>query len=253
MIRIILTSAYFVLLIGIAIIVLLFHKNKINHTREISKLYIANNEFRNDNLSDLPLLKFEARKNQKNYFLIFIPGDGGWRDVIDYISKNFAKNGINVVGLNTIPYFSKTKSPQQVAKDLKRIIRNFSSVWKKDSVILGGYSFGAEIMPYVYNQLDSVTKRKVIKILMLAPSNMADFKVSPIYFYSTAKSKPVIPEMQKIDPGMFIIYCDHYKETICKSLPHNSPYEVIRINYRHLFVGHFRDVSDALTHRLSKL
>jgi type IV secretory pathway VirJ component len=247
------TFIYFLLLLGIAIAVILFHKDKVNQTVEISKLYHNNSEFKNDNLSNLPLLKFEVKNSKKNYFLILIPGDGGWRDVIDYISKNLAKNGINVVGFNTIPYFSTSKTPQKIARDLERIIRNFSSVWKKDSVVLGGYSFGAEILPFAYNQLDSITKTKVKKILMLAPSDLADFRVSPIYYYSPKISKKVIPEMNKIDPNMFIIYCDHYKETICKSLPPNSPYETIKINYRHLFIGHFRDVSDAITRRLNKL
>ncbi len=244
---------YIVLFLALCIAIVLLHKDKSNQISEINKLYHNNSEFKNDNLSDLPLLKFEAHNHQKNYYLIIFPGDGGWRDVIDYISKNLAKKGINVVGFNTIPYFSAYKSPKQIARDLGRVIRNFSSVWKIDSVIIGGYSFGAEILPFTYNQLDSITKSKVKKILMLAPSNLADFKVSPIYYYNPAKSKKVIPEMAKINPNMFIIYCDHYKETICKSLAANSSYEIIKINYRHLFIGHFKDVSNAVSQRLSKL
>jgi type IV secretory pathway VirJ component len=251
--RLINVVVYFTLLIGVAIAVELFHKNRLNQTDKIAKAFRDNIEFKHDNLSDLPLLKFEAKKDRKNYFVIIIPGDGGWRDVVDFVSKKLALSGINVVGLNTIPYLSDYKSPQQIAKDLERIIRNFSSVWKIDSVILGGYSFGAEILPFAYNQLDSVVKSKVVKIMMIAPSNLADFKVSPIYFYSSSKSKPVIPEMQKIDPGMFIIYCEHYRETICKSLPAHSHYEVIRINSRHLFTGHYKEVSEAITKRLLKI
>jgi type IV secretory pathway VirJ component len=118
---------------------------------------------------------------------------------------------------------------------------------------LGGYSFGAEILPFIYNHLDSISKKKVKKMLMLAPSNMADFKVSPIYYYPPANSKHVLPEMQKINNQLFLIFCDRYKETICKCLPPHSPYTIIKLNYRHLFIRHFKDVSNAVLYQLDRI
>jgi type IV secretory pathway VirJ component len=240
-------------IISIGTLSVLLHKDKYNQTSEIIKKFKNSQVFKNDNLIDLPLLKFEARVNKKNFFVLFFPGDGGWRDVVDYISKHLADNGINVVGFNTIPYFNNLKSPEKIAIDIERIITNFSAIWKIDSVVLGGYSFGAEILPFIYNHLDSITKKKVKKILMLASSNMADFKVSPIYYYPLANSKPVLPEMQKTDSKLFLVFCDRYRESICKCIPPQSPYTIIKLNYGHLFIRHFKDVSNAVLYQLNRI
>jgi type IV secretory pathway VirJ component len=242
-----------VLIISVGTIAVLLHKDKYNQTSEIIKKYKNSQEFKKDCLVDLPLLKFEAKVNRKNFFVIFFPGDGGWRDVVDYMSKHLADNGINVVGFNTIPYFSNIKSPEKIAIDIERIITNFSSIWKIDSVVLGGYSFGAEILPFIYNHLDSISKKKVKKMFMLAPSNMADFKVSPIYYYPSANSKPVLPEMKKIDSKLFLIFCDRYRETICKCISPQSPYTIIKLNYGHLFIRHFKDISNAVLFQLKRI
>jgi type IV secretory pathway VirJ component len=71
-----------VLVISIGTISVLLHKDKYNLTSEIIKKYTNNQAFKKDNLADLPLLKFEAKVNRKNFFVLFFPGDGGWRDVV---------------------------------------------------------------------------------------------------------------------------------------------------------------------------
>jgi type IV secretory pathway VirJ component len=253
MLKILKYILFFVLGMSLIILIFAIHKVDTNHTKFIVQAYRDNNVFKKDNLSDLPLLQYKATNNSKDYFVILFPGDGGWRDVIGYISNDLANHGINVVGFNTIPYFNRTREPKEIAKDIQRVITNFSAIWHKDSVIIGGYSFGAEIMPFVYNQLDSACKKKVIKIIMLGPSNLADFKVSPIYYYDKKKGKSVIKEMETISPDKFIVFCDKYKESICKSLPSSAPYKVIKVPYGHLFIGHFSDVSTIMRTELLHL
>jgi type IV secretory pathway VirJ component len=230
-----------------------YHKDKYNHSAEITKQYKSFSSFQADSLTDLPLLRFEAKVSRKNFFVIFIPGDGGWRDVIKTISKDLAKKGINVVGINSIPYFSKEKTAAQVAKDIQRIIVNFSQVWKTDSVIIGGYSFGAEIMPFVYNELDSQFKQKVKKILLIGPTEFADFKVNPVYYYNSKYSKLVLPELLKIEPFKTLTICDKSKESIYSQLKKFNNYPIISVPYGHQFTGHFKDISKIISKRLVAL
>ena len=230
-----------------------YHKDTYNHSVEIKNQYKFSQSFKRDSLTDLPLLRFEAKPSKRNFFVILIPGDGGWRDVIKTVSKDLASNGINVVGINTIPYFSKYKSPKQVAIDIQRIIINFSEVWGCDSFVIGGYSFGAEIMPFVYNQLDSAFKQKVKKILLIGPSESADFKVNPVYYYNPKYSKPVLPELLKIEPSVTLTICDKYKESIYPELKKYKKYRIIKVPYGHQFFGHFKDISHIISMQMLAL
>ncbi len=247
----------FIIIPGIVIILLIItwliidsHRIKTRQSAEIKREFAMDSAFAKDDLADLPLLYYKSPQSQTDYFIIMISGDGGWRDFIDTLSASLAKKGIPVVGFNTIPYFSDTKSPAQIARDLERVIKNFSHAWKKQKVILGGYSFGAEILPFVYNKMDTAFQKNVEKVMMIAPSNLADFKVSPVYYYNPAYSKPVLPELNKVPPDKVLVFCDKYKHSICKVLPDKVPYEVVRVKYGHMFSKKYDQMSDVVANRL---
>jgi type IV secretory pathway VirJ component len=221
-------------------------QNSINQTSEIRKKFENDTAFIQDDLKDLPLLLFENKNSEKDYFVIIISGDGGWRGFIDNVGKTISEKGPSVVGLNLIPYLSQEKSPEQIAKDIHRIIYNFSHTWKKKKVLIGGYSFGGEIIPFFYNMMDENDQSSIEKIFFIAISNAADFKVSPIYYYNPKKSKPVLPEIQKISDEKFIFFCDNTNESICKSLPGQNHYKIVQLNYSHLFLGHFKEVANII-------
>jgi type IV secretory pathway VirJ component len=128
-----------------------------NQSVEIVREFAKQKEFMQDNLQDLPLLRFEATNSKSDYFIFLLPGDGGWRDFIDYLSNYMSGSGINVVGFNTIPYFNHKRTPKEIALDIQRVITNFSAAWGKKKVILAGYSFGAEILPFVYINLERIS------------------------------------------------------------------------------------------------
>ncbi|NVO18604.1 MAG: hypothetical protein HXX13_02840 [Bacteroidetes bacterium] len=227
-----------------------YHKIRRNQSNEIKKEYARDASFIKDDLHDLPLLRFESGKNSNDFFIVIFPGDGGWRDFIDYLSKYFCDHGINTVGINTIPYLSDTRKPEEIAKDITRVINNFSEVWNKKKVVLAGYSFGAEILPFVYNRLDSTTKAKIICLGMIAPSGLADFKVSPVYYYNPKHSKPVMPELSRIKSVKTLVFCDRDKESICKEIHGPTTFDIVHIDHGHLFTGKFPEVSSLITNGL---
>jgi len=217
---------------------------------EIKNKYNKDTFFLKDDLTNLPLLLFESVKPKTNAFMILLPGDGGWRDFIDTVARIVSFKGMSVVGFNTIPYFIEHKNPKQIAKDLNRIINNFSHIWKKTDVILCGYSFTAEILPYVYNAMDPIEQKLVKKIILIAPTNQADFKVSTVYYYNPKFSLPVLPELNKLPPEKVLIFCDRYKKNICKCMTQNSPFKTIKVNYGHLFRGYESDMGHLISEQI---
>ncbi len=229
------------------------HKRGQNQTRQILTLYKDDPAFKADSLTDLPLLYFDKANRKSHFWVLMVPGDGGWRKLENTIATKLMNTGIPVIGLNTKPYFSTTKEPEQVAIDFQRIYNHFSPIFKTDTIVLLGYSFSAEILPFVYNRFESALQSKVIKIVMLAPSNGADFKTSPIYKYDPQKSRPVLPEMQSIAADKFLLICEKDAGSIFHNLSTNHPYPIIKVDFNHLFLGHAADIADTIANQLERI
>lgn len=215
-------------------------------TTEINLKFSGDSLFRKDSLNDLPLLLFENDTSKADYFVILFSGDGGWIDFIDIWAKAFQKKGISVIGFNTISHFVKEKTPDQIADDLQRVFKNFSHALKKKKVMIGGYSFGAEILPFAYNKIDSIYKSVITKLLLCAPST-ADFKVSYNYIYNQSSGTLILPDIMKIDSEKFMFFCDNQKYSLCNVLPADKKYNIIRIQSGHMFTGKGQLVSNMIT------
>jgi type IV secretory pathway VirJ component len=215
-------------------------------TAEINKKYSDDSLFMKDSLMDLPLLLFENDTSKVDYFVILFPGDGGWVDFIDVWAKTFQEKGISVVGFNTIPYFIDEKKPEQIATDLQRVIMNFSHALHKKKVMIGGYSYGAEILPFAYNQMDTSYKSIITKLLLCAPSTTAAFKVSPNYNYDPLLCTLILPDVLKIEPEKIFFFCDNSNFSLCNALPLENKYRIIKLQAGHMFIGKGKDVANII-------
>lgn len=237
-----------ILLIIAAATVLAFKYSHVekNQSEAIRIKYQKDSLFVKDNLTDLPLLNFDAAPVKADHFVILFPGDGGWRDFVDVLGKVWAEKGTSVVGFNTIPYFNEEKTAEQIAKDIQRVIRNFSHAWNLKKVVLAGYSYGAEILPFIYNALDKTYKGTVEKIVMVAPSTSAVFHVSPTYYYSPDDLVEVMPALEKVPPSKVLIFCDTQRKSLCTELSDGAGYDIVKLPYGHAFSGRFREVSSQI-------
>jgi type IV secretory pathway VirJ component len=100
-------------------------QNDKNQTAEIEKKIEKDSVFIKDDLKDLPLLLFENTKSEKDYFVILFSGDGGWRGFIHQLAQTISDKGTSVVRVNVLYYLKHEKKPEQIAKDIHRIINNF--------------------------------------------------------------------------------------------------------------------------------
>jgi hypothetical protein len=87
--------------------------------------------------------------------VIFFSGHFGWRPIMQDTAAHFAANGRHVLAIESMKYFGKMLKPHEWAKDLKtfRTYINEKAGRPVDSpVILVGFTFGAEIIPYMLNR-----------------------------------------------------------------------------------------------------
>ncbi|WP_070885482.1 virulence factor family protein [Pseudomonas argentinensis] len=125
---------------------------------------------------DLPVVEVPSTPPGDTVSL-FYSGDGGWRDLDKAVAEQMAERGYPVVGLDTLRYFWQRKSPDQAASDLSEMMREYREKWHAKRFVLIGYSFGADVMPALYNRLPDSDKQQVDAVLLLALARSGAFEI----------------------------------------------------------------------------
>jgi type IV secretory pathway VirJ component len=148
----------------------------------------------------LPLVELPAR-HPKPIMAIILSGDGGWRDIDKQIGGWLRGHGVSVIGLDSLRYFWRAKPPEQVAADLDRVIRAYQAKWGIHSVVLVGYSFGADVLPFAVNRLAPDVRASVVQVslLGLAPTALFEFHVGSWLSGDDGGGVPVASELARMD------------------------------------------------------
>jgi len=87
----------------------------------------------------LPLVELPAQISNtshafKDVSVLFISGDGGWRDIDQQVGRVLANNGLHVLGVDALRYFWRKRTPESVAAD-------FSALLEKPAIGQGATRF----------------------------------------------------------------------------------------------------------------
>ncbi|HYQ91596.1 MAG TPA: AcvB/VirJ family lysyl-phosphatidylglycerol hydrolase, partial [Candidatus Competibacteraceae bacterium] len=199
-------------------------------------------------VSDLPLVEVASTSTNDTLTIIY-SGDGGWRDIDKTLGDLLKKEGVAVVGVDALRYFWSKRTPEEVATDLGEIMRYYLSTWKLNHVVLIGYSFGADILPFAYNRLPEDLRRDVVLLSLLAPSRAAIFEID-IFGWLGAESDdgvPLEPEVRKIEPGKVqCFYGDEEAEDSLCTLDWMRQAEIIKRPGSHHFDENYQPIADAI-------
>lgn len=199
-------------------------------------------------MSDLPLVELPA-EHPDGLLAIVISGDGGWRDLDKTIASDLHEQGVSVVGVDSLRYFWSLKSPGRTAHDLARVIRAYAAKWRARSVALIGYSFGADVLPFVYNRLPKPVRTKITIMSLLGFARDADFEIRVMGWLGMAPSDKALaayPEIVKVPPGLVqCFYGENETDTICPLLA-NTGVMVVRTPGGHHFGGGYSAIAHSI-------
>ncbi len=153
-----------------------------------------------DGLPIVELSPSSAVANGSLPLIIFYSGDGGWRDIDKKIGASLADRGYFVVGIDSLRYFWRRKEPHEMASDLDRLIRHYHARFQDSGVILVGYSFGADLLPFMVNRLPADTRSDIKLISLLGIADRASFEIrlQGILGASNKDGPPTLPEIEKL-------------------------------------------------------
>lgn len=169
------------------------------------------------------LVEVPSRTSQGNTMAILYSGDGGWRPTDRGLARVLSENGIPVIGLNTLRYFWTRQTPEKAAQDFSSTILRYRSVWKKDRVLVIGYSFGADVLPFLLTRIPKPLLDHIEMLVLLAPTKSVDFEFHVKQWFSEDTSKtsmPVLPELEKLNGMKIVSYCGALDvKALCRDMP----------------------------------
>ncbi|MBB3103384.1 virulence factor family protein [Azomonas macrocytogenes] len=194
----------------------------------------------------VPVIEVPAAK-PSDLVTFFYSGDGGWRDLDRASAQYMASQGYPVVGIDALRYFWQHKSPEQVTADLEQLMQTYRDKWGAKRFVLAGYSFGADILPIVYNRLPARDQEQVQAMLLLALARTGSFEIEVQGWLGQAGEETVIgPELAKIPAQkVFCVYGSEDADDSGCTLP-GAPGETLRLPGGH----HFDEDYEALARHL---
>ena len=203
-------------------------------------------------VSDLPLIEVAAPAGLPpgDLLAIMFSGDGGWAGIDREVSQTLAARGIPVVGLNSLQYFWKARTREELGRDLNRILGHYLQQWRRERVLLLGYSFGADVMPFAIAELPAAMRSRVagVGLLGLGQTASFEFHVGDWIGRSSRAGYPTWPALEKL-PGLVggapvvCLFGAEETDTGCRA---NQGIVMVRLPGGHHFGGDIRGVADRL-------
>jgi type IV secretory pathway VirJ component len=193
---------------------------------------------------DLPLVELRTKEPARELAVI-VSGDGGWASLDRQIGETLAAKGVPVVGLNSLQYFWKARTPEQAATDLTRILRHYLWAWHASDVLLIGYSRGAEVLPFMVTRLPADLRNRVRAVALVAPGLTAGFEwhLADLLGGTSGGGLPTVPEIRQLRGlRVLCLYGADERESACRALP-SGVARSIELPGGHHFGGAYREVA----------
>lgn len=154
-------------------------------------------------------------------FAVILTGDGGWAEIDKAVADGLARAGVPVVGWSSLRYYWTPRTPEAAAADLARVIAHYARVWHRSRVLVVGYSFGADVAPYLVNRLPAAVKGRVARVALLGASDTAAFEFHVTSWLGGGDDAryPTRPEIARLTMPVSCVYARDDPDSVCRQVP----------------------------------
>ena len=203
-------------------------------------------------ISDLPVNEVPAEGHSgSDEMAVLLTGDGGWAGLDQELATQLAANGVPTVGLNSLKYFWTERTPAETAQDVARVMSHYLAAWNKQRVLLVGYSFGADVLPFVVNRLPTELRERVATVSLLGVDANASFEIRIAGWVGSDDSgPPTKPEVAAIGGvPVLCVYGEGESDSICPGLPRSPEHTKIalaEVGKGHHFSGEYSTLAERI-------
>lgn len=197
---------------------------------------------------DFPVIQCDGDDSKPLIF--YLSGDAGFNSFTKSMGENFQKKGFETVALDTKKYFWVKKTPQQTAEDVQSFLETQLNGRPNKKVILVGFSFGADVTPFVYNLLPESLKKNILKVFIIGPSKSNDFEIHLNEYLGVEPkgSLPVIPQINRMKniPISVILSDFEFRHFPYQQINPRKKLNIIHISGDHHYGGNTAMLTDTV-------
>lgn len=124
----------------------------------------------------------------KGLAVVLVSGDMGFKiGMGPEIARRFAAEGVPVVGVSSLAYFRKERTPAEVQALIADAARRALAFGHADRLVLIGQSFGADMMHVGLTGLPADLRAKVKMVALVVPTDTVFYRASPSELFNWAK------------------------------------------------------------------
>jgi type IV secretory pathway VirJ component len=200
-----------------------------------------------DDLGGLGLVEVPASGPDRGLMAVVLTGDGGWAEIDKRVSARLAEGGVPVVGWSSLKYYWTPRTPETAAHDLARILERYGRLWGKHRVLLAGYSFGADVLPFLVSRLPPELRSRVALVSLLGLSERASFEFHVAGWLGVETGNhPTAPEVARLDATpVLCLRGEDESDSACRLL-HGAAVRTVTLPGGHHFGGDYERIADAL-------
>lgn len=204
---------------------------------------------KNFKLNELPLIIKPGAKRSADPVFYLISGDGGWNKFDNSVCERLAQNGIPVVGLDSKKFFWKVRTPEETSAVMQQIIGYYNKQFERDSIVIAGYSFGADVVPFIISKFTGELKKKISHVILLSPDRYGDFEIHLTDMLNMGFSKGkfnVLDEIKKNNFGGFTCFFGRNEEAINIRSFRNSGKNIILLPGDHHYNNNYQLLAESI-------
>jgi type IV secretory pathway VirJ component len=201
-------------------------------------------------IADLPLIEVAAQGTPANRIAIIITGDGGWAGLDIAVADQLARRGIDVVGLSSVKYFWQTRTPDEAAAALTRIVGHYGAARPGADFVVIGYSFGAALAPVLINRLADPARERIAAQVLISPDAEAVFEIHVGDWFGSTQHEgaiPILPDIVKTRVPVICVHgVDEGADSFCQKLAGKPNVRQLELAGGHHYNGDYDKLGAAI-------
>lgn len=132
--------------------------------------------------------------------IFYISGDGGLNQFSTDLSVGINRKGFSTIALNARSYFWNKKPAEQASRDIAAAIEREMVAGSHKTFVVVGYSFGADVLPFVVNRFPPALRRKLQSVVLISPSVSTDLQIHLLDMLtsSSRRNMDVVSEINRM-------------------------------------------------------
>lgn len=193
--------------------------------------------------SPLPVREWTSATDSA--YVLYFSGDGGFNSFSITLCNNINSGGYPLTAVNSKTYFWDKRTPQQTADAVAAYLHKQLPSRRNQEFVLVGYSFGADVMPFIVNRLDSFCKSRLRSVVLISPSTSTDFEIhwSDMFGSSARRSMDVVAEINRMSARSITTFFGTAEGDFPVSQLHVANYRNQTLPGGHRYDGHVAELA----------